>query len=292
LFTIFLPLRKPAIRLWLAANCWRKQENGERNHKMMQEIENFYLKNLGNGQHLAFHDQLIAYIEKKTATALNIEDAFEAYKQVFARERLAFMPQRKSAFSGGIVAAHRQRGKVYQGLKHVVKAGAFHWDKEKIRAARILLDVLRHFGDVSTKGKLVATSAAFLLASSCKKNYAAELSLLGATEWIDALAEANEQVEGLMAKRNSELAKLPKVRMVDVRPEVDEAYRNIIRRVNALVILQGVEQYAGFIGFANAHIADYRLKLAQHLGRLAKKRRDKEEKERPAVFSETELHAP
>ena len=258
----------------------------------MQEIENFYLKNLGNGEHLSFHRLIIAIIEKQTATALNVEEAFEAYKQQVERERVAFMPQRKSAFSAGITQAHRRRGKLYQGLKHVVKAGAFHWDDTKIRAAHKLRDVLRHFGDVSTKGKLEATGAASILVSSCKKNYAAELALLGATEWIDALEEANEHVKELMNKRNSEQAQLPDIRMVDARSQVDEAYRNIIRRINAMVLLQGDEQYAGFIGFTNALIADYRLKLAQHLGRLAKKRREKEEKEHPAVISETELHAP
>lgn len=243
----------------------------------MQEIENFYLKNLGNGQHLAFHRQMLTYIEKKTAAALNVEETFETYKQQFDKEQAAFMPQRKSAFSDDITAAHQQRGKVYQGLKHVLKASTFQWDENKASVAKFMLAVLKHFGDISKKGKLGATGAAASLTSTCKKNYATELALLGATEWIDALEEANEQVKALMDKRNSELAKLPDVRMVDVRPEVDEAYHSLIRRVNAMVNLQGIEQFAEFVNTANAIISDYRLKLAQHLGRLAKKRQEREE---------------
>jgi len=256
---------------------------------MMQEIENFYLKNLSNGQHLAFHRQMIAIIEKQTAAALNLVDAFEAYKRQFEREQAAFMPQRKSAFSDGIVAAHRRRSKIYQGLKHVVKAHAFHWDDAKIRAAKNLIGVLRHFGNVSTKGKIEATGAAALLTSSCKKNYTNELALLGATEWIDALEEANEKVKELMRERDSEQAKLPDARMVDVRPEVDKAFRALVKRTNAMVVLQGLGQYAAFVNTANALISDYRLKLAQHLGRLAKKRREKAEESHPEEKSHPEL---
>jgi hypothetical protein len=72
-------LRKPAVNQWLAINDARKGENAEPDLRMMHEIENFNTRNPNNGQHLPFHRQRIAIIEKQTSTALNAEDDLPDY---------------------------------------------------------------------------------------------------------------------------------------------------------------------------------------------------------------------
>lgn len=242
---------------------------------MDMKIKEIYLPYLSHGEHKAFHDHVITVVEEFTAATLDVEVVFEEYKKQFADENKAFMPMRKSATTAHLAAAHKRRGNIYRGLKFAVKSAGFHFNPEKEQAAHALKIVLNKFGNIKSKAYNEATAAAMLLANVCNKNYASEVALLGLGEWIAKLETVNTEFTGLMQSRNTERAQKTKLRMSKVRPNVDAAYHSLTERINALVEINGEEAYAPFIKRINVRIDKLRLTLAQHKGRLAKKRREK-----------------
>lgn len=243
----------------------------------MKEIEEFYLKNLSNGAHTSFHSLVISNIEPKTASLPGVEIVFAEYKAQFELEQEAYRRHRKSSYTKNLETAHLKRSDVFRGLKYAIKSYSYHSDLGKKKAARDLQAVLHKFGDVSRKGVLSASIAAGFIVSVSRKQLNAAIELLGIGEWFEALDEANLSVESLMQTRNSELAQKTKRRMAKERPVVDAAFRKLCTRINAAAIVNGEDQYASAIASMNSLIKDTKLKLAQHMGHLARKRRLKEE---------------
>lgn len=60
--------------------------------------------------------------------------------------------------------------------------------------------------------------------------------------------------------------------MVEERPALDAAYRKLAGLINAYTVVKGEADFADTINFVNALIKDEKLKLAQHRGRVRKKR--------------------
>ena len=74
----------------------------------------------------------------------------------------------------------------------------------------------------------------------------------------------------LMQERYSEEAGKPQYNMKTARQETDKAYRTITERIDALMIVNGEEAYAGFVNELNQRVEKYNKLLAQREGRNAK----------------------
>jgi hypothetical protein len=73
----------------------------------------------------------------------------------------------------------------------------------------------------------------------------------------------------LKKARYTQEAEKTQLRMKNVRLLVDGAYRTIVDRVDALVIVNGLDSYESFINELNERIEAYNLMLAQRQGRAA-----------------------
>lgn len=100
--------------------------------------------------------------------------------------------------------------------------------------------------------------------------YAEDIATLGLEKWVTELAAANEAFEELMQKRYEAEAGKPQYTMKTAREEVDEAYRVIIERIDALIIVNGEEQYAGFVNNLNERIERYNNAVSRRYGRNEK----------------------
>jgi hypothetical protein len=60
--------------------------------------------------------------------------------------------------------------------------------------------------------------------------------------------------------------------MHEVRKETDQAYKSVVERVNAGIIVEGEGDYVAFVQEVNTLIKEYNDILAQQQGRRAKKK--------------------
>jgi hypothetical protein len=169
--------------------------------------------------------------------------------------------------------AKHQRKELFLGLKFAIKSATCHWDETRHKAGKTMLTVLGHFGDLYKQNMMEATANAGLLASASRENYAGQVALLGLGEWLDKLEEVNERFNQYFLGRSHEQSLRPKLCMTEARPALDAAYRELAEMLNAYALVKGEAEFVPIINFINAQIADEKLKLAQHMGRVRKKRR-------------------
>ena len=98
----------------------------------------------------------------------------------------------------------------------------------------------------------------------------ADIATIQLIDWIAELERLNNAFIALEATRNSEEANRTELRMKTVRVDVDAAYNKIIKRINALIIVNGEAPYADFVKELNARIARAQDSIALSKGQAAK----------------------
>ena len=73
-------------------------------------------------------------------------------------------------------------------------------------------------------------------------------------DWIAELERLNNTFISLTASRNSEEASRTEHRMKDVPGKTDAAYKAIVERVNALIVVNGEANYTEFVKEMNTRI--------------------------------------
>ena len=108
------------------------------------------------------------------------------------------------------------------------------------------------------------------------------LSAIGIKEWVDHLESLNKQFITAFSDRNAAQAAIQTGASKATRDATDKAYRDFVRRVNALVEVNGEEDYADMISKMNKLI-DYQLStLAARQTRNEKKKKGDDD-DRPVI---------
>ena len=87
--------------------------------------------------------------------------------------------------------------------------------------------------------------------------YAAEIEGLGVLLFVQKLKEENDLVNELLLERSKMEARRVVGGMKKARAEVFTAYHSFVRKVNALVTLNGPEDYSAFVDAMNKMIERY-----------------------------------
>lgn len=236
-------------------------------------IKKIHLPHLRNEEHYQFQTDFKSLVETKDPIALNIEADFNAYLPLYANEGEALDPIRKSMLTEDISAADTLRDSTFRGLSDAVDSAMHHFMPEKLAAASRIQVLFDHYGNVGIKPYDEETAAISSLLDDLA-DLAEDMTLLGLSEWATELAANNVAFDTLKKARYTQEAAKTQLRMKDVRLQVDGAYKAIVDRVDALVIVNGLESYESFINELNQRIEAYDLMLAQRQGRAASSSED------------------
>ncbi len=234
------------------------------------KILNLKSEKLRNEEHYQFQTEFKALVERFTPATLGIEEAFAAYLPLYANETEALDIITKSAVTDEIANADHLRDSNYRGLCDTVKGASNHFSDKKREAANRIQIVIDHFGNINAKTYDEQTAAIKSLIADLNGQYAADVETLRLDEWLTELQANNNAFEALMNERYSDDAGKTQLRMKEVRKEVDTAYRTITTRIDALVVVNGLETYAPFIKELNIRVEKFNNTLAQRKGRNAK----------------------
>lgn len=238
------------------------------------QIQNVKLTNLRNEEHFQFQSEFNDLVVQYTPEMLGIEAAYLTYLPLYSNEAEALNVIRKSAVTNEIGDADNKRDNTYRGFCDTIKGATRHFVPKKKEAADRIQIVLDRFGNINTKTYDEETAAINSLTDNLANDYAADLVLLKVADWVAELNANNEAFEALMDERYSDDAGKTQLKMKDVRKEVDEAYRAITTRIDALAIVNGAETYAPFVNELNQRIEKFNLTIAQRKGRNNKKDTD------------------
>ena len=90
------------------------------------------------------------------------------------------------------------------------------------------------------------------------KKYSSEVQTLSLGAFVTALKAANEKVRTLTATRKDERMAKAVGALKASRKSSDEAYRQLVKFVNAYALIEGDSKYLSFIDYVNTEIIHYK----------------------------------
>ena len=103
--------------------------------------------------------------------------------------------------------------------------------------------------------------------SDLEDKYAAQVAKLGLTAFVTNLKEANERVRTLTLQRTNEKIGITVGALKTARTASDDAYRALVKMVNALALVFGEKDYTAFIDYVNTEVTHYKREV---IGQKAK----------------------
>jgi hypothetical protein len=234
------------------------------------KIESINSQHLTNAFHLQFANETKSKIEKFNPVVLKIGPQYELLCTSIEKEDLCYKVIRKSDLSESKENADQARDAVVKGINEGVRTAVRHFDPAVSAAGKRLKIVLDTYNTPKSLTILpydAETVAIANLLQEFEGNYAADVQAAGLTKWVAELHRRNDEFDRLAKNYLEKRATKPPFRMIDARNETDEAYKNIVLVINALIVMEGETAYAPFVTEQNELIKHYSDLIAQHLGR-------------------------
>lgn len=231
------------------------------------EINYFSLAKLNNAEHYQFHTDVRNLIIKAIPATLGIESQYATYSVNYTNEDEALNLIRKNTFYQKLVGADQDRDSTYKGLNFFIKSSCFHFDPAIKQAGLRVQIVFDQNKTLTTKSFNQETASINNLISRLNRDFAADVAILGITDWLTHLQADNTAFDTLMSSRHSEEATKTQLRMAQVRLEIDEAYRQITKRINAQIVMNGEATYKAFVDEVNERIDFYSSNVAIRKGK-------------------------
>ena len=224
---------------------------------------------LSNGEHFQFHTEIISLFDGNTDTdgetfiVNKVQALFTEYKNLFANQDLAYKEIRKSALTEEIQLADKNRDMIFRGMVETNNALLCHFDTNMQNAAKRLKIVFDTYGNLAIKSYAAESAGITNLIQELNNNYPADIALTRINTWTTQLAAANNAFINLVKDRDDKTAEKCDFNLKECRYAVDNAYRKLIVRIEALVEIEGETNYAAFIKRLNVIIKRYRDMVAR-----------------------------
>lgn len=221
-------------------------------------IDNLKLTALTNNSHFQLQTQFGNLIVQTGADKLKIEALHNTWLINFKLEDMAIKKITKSALTENMGNADHRRDTTYRGMVETNRAALnSYWEETRAVAKRLQI-VFDTYGNVARMTLNAETAAITNLLQELKGQYAADAKSIGLQHWVEELEAANNAYEQLAEARQGETAGKTDLVLRNVRVGIDEAYRAITRRIDALMEVEGGEVYETFIRRLNAIIKEYK----------------------------------
>ncbi|MDR0989596.1 MAG: DUF6261 family protein, partial [Prevotellaceae bacterium] len=169
----------------------------------------------------------------------------------------ALAVQRKSEITAAITALTRQRHALLSALKAGAR-GCLHIDSLQ-REATLLLQLFKDYGIARSMQINQATGLFTNLMADLEGKYAPLVQSMNLQLYVAGLQTANNRLQELSEARLDVYNSNGTARLASARKQADAAYYQLIRFVEALVLVGGAEAYTALIDRINTEIKHYKL---------------------------------
>lgn len=224
----------------------------------MNEIAQISTSRMDNGAHFAYHTATVNYVEADVKVKTKVASLLAVYKSALAKEDEALKTSQKSFLTDEIAEADSQRDAFYLGFKNTVKAFAATSDAAMKQAHKALSQLIKDYRIDPAAQIDKETGLMTNLISDLEGKYKAEMEKLSLTTLVASMKAANERVATSLSARNAENSTRQVGILKATRLIVDEAYRMLIKHLNAYALVEGETDYANFFAQMNTFILRYK----------------------------------
>ena len=224
----------------------------------MKEIYDINIQRMNNGAHFTFVSNILARAEADTAVKGKAADQVNNLKAAVSAEDEALKISQKSLLTDEIAKADNDRDALYAGYKKAVEGFLAMPIADMAQAAKILSQHIKDY-KINTADQLDKETGLLVnFISDLEDKYAAQVAKLGLTAFVTNLKEANERVRTLTLQRTNEKIGITVGALKTARTASDDAYRALVKMVNALALVFGEKDYTAFIDYVNTEITHYK----------------------------------
>ena len=233
----------------------------------MKEIYDINIQRMNNGAHFTFVSNILARVEADTAVKEKASELFRNFKTAVSAEDEALKISQKSLLTDEIAQADSDRDALYAGYKKAVEGFLAMPIADMAQAAKILSQHIKDY-KINTADQLDKETGLLVnFISDLEDKYAAQVAKLGLTAFVTNLKEANERVRTLTLQRTNEKIGITVGALKTARTASDDAYRALVKMVNALALVFGEKDYTAFIDYVNTEVTHYKREV---IGQKAK----------------------
>ena len=232
----------------------------------MKEISDISIQRMNNGAHFTFVSNILARAEADTAVKGKASELVSNFKAAVAAEDEALKISQKSLLTDDIAKADSDRDALYIGYKRAVEGFLAMPVADMAQAAKVLAQHIKDY-KISTTDQLDKETGLLVnfIADLEGKN-SEQVAKLGLTAFVTNLKEANERVRTQTLQRTNEKMGVIVGALKTARAASDEAYRALVKMVNALALVFGEKDYTAFIDYVNTEVTHFKREV---LGRKA-----------------------
>lgn len=233
----------------------------------MKEIYDINIQRMNNGAHFTFVSNILARAEADTAVKGKASELVSNFKVAVAAEDEALKISQKSLLTDDIAKADIDRDALYAGYKKAVEAFLAMPVADMAQAAKVLAQHIKDY-KINTAGQLDKETGLLVnFITDLEDKYSAQVAKLGLTAFVINLKEANERVRMLTLQRTNEKMGVTVGALKAARTSSDDAYRALVKMVNALALVYGEKDYTAFIDYVNTEVTHYKREV---IGQKAK----------------------
>ena len=234
---------------------------------IIKEILDINIQRMNNGAHFTFVSNILARAEADTAVKEKASELVSNFKTAVSTEDEALKISQKSLLTDDITKADSDRDALYAGYKKAVEGFLAMPIADMAQAAKILSQHIKDY-KINTADQLDKETGLLVnFISDLEDKYAAQVAKLGLTAFVTNLKEANERVRTLTLQRTNEKIGITVGALKTARTASDDAYRALIKMVNALALVFGEKDYTSFIDYVNTEVTHYKREV---IGQKAK----------------------
>ena len=224
----------------------------------MKEIYDINIQRMNNGAHFTFVSNILARAEADTAVKGKASELVSNFKVAVAAEDEALKISQKSLLTDDITKADSDRDALYAGYKKAVEAFLAMPIADMAQAAKVLAQHIKDY-KINTAGQLDKETGLLVnFITDLEDKYSAQVAKLGLTAFVTNLKEANERVRMLTLQRTNEKMGVTVGALKAARTSSDDAYRALVKMVNALALVFGEKDYTAFIDYVNTEVTHYK----------------------------------
>lgn len=233
----------------------------------MKEIYDINIQRMNNGAHFTFVSNILARAEADTAVKGKAADQVNNLKAAVSAEDEALKISQKSLLTDEIAKADNDRDALYAGYKKAVEGFLAMPIADMAQAAKILSQHIKDY-KINTADQLDKETGLLVnFITDLEDKYATQVAKLGLTAFVTNLKEANERVRTLTLQRTNEKIGITVGALKTARTASDDAYRALVKMVNALALVFGEKDYTVFIDYVNTEVTHYKREV---IGQKAK----------------------
>ena len=224
----------------------------------MKEISDINIQRMNNGAHFTFVSNILARAEADTAVKEKASELVSNFKAAVTAEDEALKISQKSLLTDDIAKADNDRDVLYAGYKKAVEGFLAMPVADMAQAAKVLSQHIKDY-KINTAGQLDKETGLLVnFITDLEGKFSAQVNTLGLTAFVTNLKEANERVRTLTLQRTNEKMGITVGALKTARTASDDAYRALVKMVNALALVFGEKDYTSFIDYVNTEITHYK----------------------------------